>query len=181
MGEWLGHFGISKDAELPTVLENDDTWEDVVGQKKFIVKDSDPEHNLQVVEATLGSTKAVGPSATTSAARMESDAFIVKSGNPAGTAVTFEFWYRNGDLAKNIILFETGGTAYGASITIGDGDQVGDDTEEQADRKDDLRFRLGGSAGDASATVTVDLPNTADSEFVHVAAVYDGNNSFRLH
>ena len=46
MGEWLGHFGISKDGELPNVLENDDTWEDVVGQKKFTVKDSDPEHDL---------------------------------------------------------------------------------------------------------------------------------------
>ena len=87
--------------------------------EKFTVKDSDPEHDLQVVEATLGSTRAVGPSATTSAVRMESDALIVKSGNPVGTAVTFEFWYRNGDLAKNVILFETGGTASGASITIG--------------------------------------------------------------
>ena len=33
MGEWLGHLGISRDAELPNVLQNDDTWEDVVGQK----------------------------------------------------------------------------------------------------------------------------------------------------
>ena len=89
MGEWLGHLGISRDAELPNVLQNDDTWEDVVGQKKFTVKDSDPEHDLQVVEATLGSTKAVGPSATTPAARMESDAFIVKSGNPAGTCLLY--------------------------------------------------------------------------------------------
>ena len=176
-GEWLGDAGISRAGDFPLVLEANDTWEDTVAKAKLTVKDTDEAQDLQVVEATTGATSAVSLTGITPNARLEGVAFIAKDGNAEAQPVTFEFWYRNGDLSKDVTLFETGGTAYGSSLTIGDGGIVGDDGEDQLERRDDLRFRLGGGSSAASASVTVDLPNSADTEFVHIVAVYGGNGS----
>ena len=107
-GEWLGDAGVSRTGDFPLILEANDTWEDTVAKAKFTVKDTDDVQDLQVLEATLGATSAVSLTGATPNARLEGAALIAKTGNAEAQSVTFEFWYRNGDLSKDVTVFESG-------------------------------------------------------------------------
>ena len=175
--EWVGADGLSRSGDLPFALLDKDTWKDTVVGLVLAVADTDDAVDLQAITATVGRRTALALTGPTADSGLQGAAIGDSTANTQGQAVTWELWFRAGDLSKERILCESGGGTYGISLTLGDGDIVGDDAAEQADRKDDLRFRLGGGGSTQSRTLTVDLPNDADQRFVHIAAVYDGDNT----
>ena len=173
--EFLGSSGISRTGDAPYDLENADTWASTTGGS-VTVRDTDDNDALQVVATDIAGNLAIVHSATSNSLRMEGGALRVSSANDPGQPVTWDFWIMLGDLTTDAVFFETGGGTYGASVTIGDGDVRGDDDPTDTDRRDDLRFVLGGSGSSDHLVLDMDLPNTVTSRFHYVAAVYDGQD-----
>ncbi len=78
---------------------------------------------------------------------------------------SFEFWLRVDALVQEQVLFESGDSVSGLSITLGDGDGDG--------MADDVRFRILGLDGN-HLTVTTEFDQFADptQQFTHLVAVF---------
>ena len=173
--EFLGSSGISRTGDVPYDLENNDTWTGTTGGS-VSVRDTDDNKSLQVIATDVAGNLAIVHTETSNSVRLEGGALRVSGANDPGQPVTWDFWIMLGDLSTDAVFFETGGGTYGASVTIGDGDIVGDDDPAETDRRDDLRFVLGGNGSNPHLGLDMDLPNTVTSRFHHVAAVYDGQD-----
>ena len=173
--EWLPSSGISRTGDAPYELQNGDTWASATGGN-LTVKDADADDSIQIEATTIGGLLSVAHTATSNTVDFEGGALRVSSANDPGQPVTWDFWIMLGDLSTDAIFFETGGGTYGASVTIGDGDVLGDDDPEDTGRRDDLRFVLGGTGANTHLALDMDLPDTVTSQFHHVACVYDGQD-----
>lgn len=171
--EWLGSSGISRSGEAPYELQDTDTWQSTLGQN-LTVKDANANDSLQVVATNVAGGFAIEHTGTSNNVDLEGAA--MRTSNAQGLAVTWDFWIMLGDLSTDAIIFETGGGTHGASITVGDGDLIGDDDAGAPDRRDDLRVVLGGSGTNHRLILDMDLPDTVTSQFHHVAVVYDGQD-----
>lgn len=82
----------------------------------------------------------------------------------ADHSASLETWVRFADFNGNQLLFESGGSSQGLSLTMGDADGDG--------AGDELRFRVLGKTGN-QLTVTAEVDRYADPtrDFVHIAAV----------
>lgn len=93
----------------------------------------------------------------------------------ADHSATFEFWLRTDNLSQEQLIFETGDSYAGLSLSLGDGDSDGD--------FDDLRVVVEGGVdgGESSLVVTSELDKFADptKDFVHVAIVVSDEDSDR--
>ena len=175
--EWLPASGISRAGDAPYELQNGDTWASTLGSV-LTVRDSEGNDSLQVEAATVGGLFSISHTGTSNTVDWEGGAQRVSSANDPGQPVTWDFWIMLGDLSTDAIFFETGGGTYGASVTVGDGNVVGDDDPAETDRRDDLRFVLGGTGANTHLALDADLPDTVTSQFHHVACVYDGQDMF---
>jgi arylsulfatase A len=103
--------------------------------------------------------------------------FNVSDGTTAGTidrdhSATFEMWVKVDSFNTPQLLFESGGSTQGISLTLGDGDG---DT-----RADDLRFRILGKTGN-NLTITADIAKFMDptKDFVQITAVIKDQDTNR--
>lgn len=88
-------------------------------------------------------------------------------------SATFQAWIRLDDLDTEQLLFETGSTTQGLSLTLGDanGDSV----------KDELRFRVAGRTANNFLTLTTEIDKFADptEEFISLTAVVSDKSTDR--
>ena len=184
--EWRADQGITQQGTdgNPNAVETADTWDDVqAGTNEWTAVD---EAGLPGNDWNLVPTGATGvpfpdvaiskPDTSIAAAYFQHGPVVAGSSN-AGQPVTFEMWFRsNLDSPPDpFVLFETGASANGASMTIGDGGVIGDD--DGAGRNDDLRFVLGGNNTAPDRSITVDMPNDWDEHFVHIVGVYNSTGA----
>ncbi len=93
----------------------------------------------------------------------------------ADHSATFEFWLQTDDLTQEQLIFETGDSYAGLSVTLGDGD--GDGVHDEVR----VRVKGGDDGGQSSLVVTSELDKFADptKDFVQVSVVVNDDDSDR--
>ncbi|MCA9247387.1 MAG: hypothetical protein KDA42_09740, partial [Planctomycetales bacterium] len=158
------------DSAPASPLAGGEVWTDIISGRDYTVNATEP---LLRLLPTAGTRHENLPSRAFS--KTGDGSYLTGPGTMGLTGgAAFEIWFDStlADAGENWSLFETGGATLGTSLTIGNAGLIGDDTA--AGRFDDLRFTIKGSGGSLpDGTITVDLPNDWNSDFVQILGVYD--------
>ncbi len=142
--------GFSIDHDAGQDDDGDSFWESIVGGYNFslhasVTRELNPMTNYFGITASYSFTGAGGGT------NFSLEAF---PGNPTNDPVTFELWFRPSDLVGQHVLWETGATGDGVSISI---------------LNDELHFKV----KDSGTNAQLSGAGVTDQEFNHVVGVID--------
>lgn len=178
---WEGDKGLSRSGTPTYDLQTGDTWADQQSSTFLTVTDEDADSRNWGADvlSTSGSSHSSLPDRAVAVLFDVDISLVVQAADMVSThthnSFSIEVWMRS--TVKNpgnpFVWFERGGSS-GFSLTTGDGNVLGDDGGAGT-FNDDVRFCVGQSGGGGGGgQITVDMPDTWNTDWMQVVGVYDG-------